>query len=316
MQNVNSNKVPLESTQELTQEMENKSVSIGALLVKARKAVALNQTDVAEQLNLPRRIIQALEADDYDNLPESTYIRGYLSNYARVVDIEAESLIKTYAEQHCHEPEVGVSRRSKQSYDSAIIWSTAAVMSILVGLVITWWIDSHHLPEQSIEVVNVESVVTQGSADDSLSSDEQTQEGTDSVDHVAVIVQEPSFSIADSGQITGNVAEDITADQQQAMEEESRNPTLVTSIEGAQMLTVTYTEKSWTEIKDADSNTLMQGLIEPGVVRNLSGKPPFEIFLGNSPGVVIEVNGLYFDHSQYSRNNRTARFQVSSGSLN
>ena len=70
------------------------------MLVNARNAVALNQTDVAEQLNLPRHIIQALEADDFDNLPESTYIRGYLNNYARVVDLDAESLIKTYTEQY------------------------------------------------------------------------------------------------------------------------------------------------------------------------------------------------------------------------
>jgi len=100
------------------------------------------------------------------------------------------------------------------------------------------------------------------------------------------------------------------------MVEESLNPNLVSMIPGASVLTVTYVEKSWTEIRDADQNSLMQGLIEPGVVRNLSGKEPFYIFLGNSPGVVIEVNGQYFDHSQYSRSNRTARFEVSTGSLN
>ena len=82
------------------------------------------------------------------------------------------------------------------------------------------------------------------------------------------------------------------------------------------VLTVTFVEKSWTEIRDADSNTLMQGLIEPGVVKNLNGKPPFHIFLGNSPGVVIEVNGQYFDQSEFNRSNRTARFQVSGSSFN
>ena len=320
MQNVNNNKVTQESPQgspkEVTQELKNKSVSIGALLVNARNAVALNQTDVAEQLNLPRRIIQALEADDYDNLPESTYIRGYLNNYARVVDIDAEGLIRAYTEQHGHQPEVEVNRRSKRSYDPAIIWSTAAVMSILVGLVITWWFDSHQVAEQSVELVQIESTTTQASTENSSSSNVQTESGSDSVDD-AELMHSPSLATSNSGQSTSNVvAEDITADQQQAMEEESRNPTLVTSIAGGQVLTVTYMEESWTEIRDADSNTLMQGLIEPGVVRNLSGKPPFEIFLGNAPGVVIEVNGLYFDHSQYSRSNRTARFQVSSGSLN
>ena len=131
-----------------------------------------------------------------------------------------------------------------------------------------------------------------------------------------VVADSPSSGLDDEEQMTSNPDEIITSDQQQAMEDELRNPNLVSLNDGAQMLTVTYVEKSWTEIRDADANTLMQGLIEPGVVRNLSGKPPFEVFLGNSPGVVIEVNGHYFDHSQYNRSNRTARFQVSGSSLN
>lgn len=322
MQNENNNNV----TQTSPQKGNAKSASIGALLVNARKAVALNQTDVAEQLNLPKRIIQALEIDDYGSLPESTYIRGYLSNYARVVGIDAQGLIKTYTEQHDHQPEAEVFKSSKQSYDPAIVWSTAAVMSILVGLVITWWFDSNKISEQAVDLVQTEAAVqqakiNQANADQSsvnnvLSAEGQIENPAVSVNSDAEAIQEPALITTDSGQDIDISTQEITEDQQLAMEEESRNPTLVSSIAGGQVLTVTYTQESWTEIRDADSNTLMQGLIEPGVVRNLSGKPPFEIFLGNAPGVVIEVNGLYFDHSQYSRSNRTARFQVSSSSLN
>ncbi len=312
MQKVNNNSE--------TQGSSKKSVSIGALLINARNAAALSQADIAEQINLPKRIIQALETDDFDNLPESTYIRGYLRNYARVVGINDEGLVKLYADQHYNEPVVEPSRRSKQSYDPAILWSTAAVLSILVGLVITWWFDSNQVAEQDVELVMNEAVEVknmdmQQSSDDKNStinvSNESTIQATDES-------SETSSSNGPTGQNeqSARSEEVVTAGQQQAMEVASRNPTLVTSVDGAQVLTVTYIEKSWTEIRDADSKTLMQGLIEPGVVRDLSGKPPFEIFLGNAPGVVIEVNGLYFDHSQYSRSNHTARFQVSSGSLN
>ena len=313
MQEVNNNNA--------AKEPAKKSVSIGALLTNARNVAALSQADIAEQINLPKRIIQALETDDFDNLPESTYIRGYLRNYARLVGINDEGLVKLYADQHYSEPAVVPSRRSKQSYDPAILWSTAAVLSILVGLVITWWVDSNQVVEQGAEFVVNEVVVDSKNVDMPQAANDKNSTTDDSNENITQTTQnssattlsdEPSNEIEQSA----NNVEVITAHQQQAMEEESRNPTLVTSVDGAQVLTVTYVEKSWTEIRDADSNTLMQGLIEPGVVRNLSGKPPFEIFLGNAPGVVIEVNGLYFDHSQYSRSNRTARFQVSSGTLN
>lgn len=313
MQEVNNNNE--------TQESFKKSVSIGALLVNARNAAALSQADIAEQINLPKRIIQALETDDFNNLPESTYIRGYLRNYARVVGINDEGLVKLYADQHYSEPVVEPSRRSKQSYDPAILWSTAAVLSILVGLVITWWFDSNQVAEQDIELVMNEVVVDGKNTAMPQASNDETSVINVSNESTIQVTQEllkisSSDEPLDENEQSASGEEVVTADQQQAMEDASRNPTLVTSVDGEQVLTVTYIEKSWTEIRDADSNTLMQGLIEPGVVRNLSGKPPFEIFLGNAPGVVIEVNGLYFDHSQYNRSNHTARFQVSSGSLN
>lgn len=315
MQKVNNNNT--------AQELPNKDISIGALLIDARKAAALSQSVIAEQLNLPKQTIKALEADEYDDLPEPTYVRGYLKNYARVVDINDVDLIKLYTDQYYSEPVVEeVNRKTKQSYDPAILWSTAAVLSILVGLVITWWFESNQISEQGIELVD-NAVVNNEIAnsflpDTSLTDNDQEFIANGKNKNIAQVTQESPVNshLGEDEQSTSNATEFITVDQHQAMEKASRNPNLVSSLGSTQVLTVTYVEKSWTEIRDADSNTLMQGLIEPGVVRNLSGKPPFEIFLGNAPGVVIEVNGLYFDHSQFNRSNRTARFQVSSGSLN
>lgn len=312
MQEENNNSKTLESSK--------KSVSIGALLANARTAASLNQTDVAEQINLSKKIIQALETDDYASLPETTYIRGYLRNYARVVDINGDGLVKLYTDQHYREPVIEANKKSTQSYDPAILWSTAAVLTILIGLVISWWFDANQLSFPAEQLAKTESVAGELLSGPKVSNEEQVGSSNSNDDVVSITEDTSITSTTTQSSSDGpeNIikVEVISADQQQAMEEASHNPTLVTSLDGVQVLTVTYTEESWTEIRDADANTLMQGLVEPGVVRNLSGKPPFEIFLGNSPGVIIEVNGLYFDHSQYSRNNRTARFQVSSGSLN
>lgn len=312
MQEENNNNKALESSK--------KSVSIGALLINARMAASLNQADIAEQINLPKHIIQSLESDDYTSLPETTYIRGYLRNYARVVGINGDGLVKLYVDQHYREPVIEASRKSKQSYDPAILWSTAAVFTILVGLVISWWFDTAQISNSIEQLATNESVVSEILVDVKTSTQQQNESSVTG-EYIApesdkVIASSAVNELSQDDPENTKNEEVISVNQQQAMEEASRNPTLVSSLDGVQVLTVTYTEKSWTEIRDADENTLMQGLIEPGVVRNLSGKPPFEIFLGNSPGVVIEVNGLYFDHSQYSRNNRTARFQVSSGLLN
>ena len=288
------------------------SVSIGALLVQARNQVALSPADIADQINLPRSTILALENDDFEQLPESTYIRGYLRNYARAVGIDAENLVKVYNEQHHVESEIETRVSTKHSYDATILWSTAAVITVLVGLLINWWIDERSASEQNVEVVETKDISPDSNQLSEVNEAPEIIE--DMAEQNVQQVSNQSTPQEEAQDLTTN--EVVSSDVEEAMEAESQNPNLLTLNDGADVLTVTYVEKSWTEIRDADLNPLMQGLIEPGVVRNLSGKAPFHVFLGNSPGVVIEVNGKYFDQSQYNRSNRTARFQISDGSFN
>ena len=298
---------------------EKQAVSIGALLVDARNHVALSQADVADQINLPLSTIIALENDAFDQLPESTYIRGYLRNYARAVGIDAENLVSVYNQQHHVESEIIARKSSKHSYDSAILWSTAIVLTILVGLLVNWWMDVRQPPEESVEIVK-ENSTTVNSNDVSqvaaLNTDTPEDGFVNQSEQEVEQISDLSIQQEQDQSLSSATDEEFNTGVDQAMAEESDNPNLVTLNDGSDVLTVTYVEKSWTEIRDADLNPLMQGLIEPGVVRNLSGKAPFHVFLGNSPGVVIEVNGQYFDQSQFNRSNRTARFQVSSGSFN
>jgi len=73
------------------------SASPGQLLREAREAKKLGVAEVAEKLNLLKSVVQALEADSYDKLRGDTFTRGYLKNYARLVDVEESELIHAYA---------------------------------------------------------------------------------------------------------------------------------------------------------------------------------------------------------------------------
>ena len=282
--------------------------SIGAILINARNHAELTQADIAELIRLPVRTIHALEVDDYEGLPtESTYIRGYLYNYARVVGIDAKGLLKVYDDQFRTEPEVipVVRARLRHSYDVTILWSTAVVFTILAGLLVNWWADAKQAPEQNVELASSSVVVSPGIENQEPAQDLEAHYNAGPIQEEE---EEQENEPAEKKMLNAEI--------QQVMQEESLNPNLVVLNDGPDVLTVTYAEESWTEIEDADRNPLMQGLIEPGAVRSLSGSAPFYVFLGNAPGVVIEINGQYFDHSQFNKSNRTARFQVSSGSLN
>jgi cytoskeleton protein RodZ len=65
----------------------------GATLKLAREAQGLTAAEVAAKLKLGARQIEALEAEDLAQLPGDMFTRGFVRNYARLMDIDADSLI-------------------------------------------------------------------------------------------------------------------------------------------------------------------------------------------------------------------------------
>ena len=49
--------------------------------------------EVADHLRLGADVIEDLETDDYSRLPGSTFVKGYLRSYARLLDLDGEELV-------------------------------------------------------------------------------------------------------------------------------------------------------------------------------------------------------------------------------
>ena len=67
--------------------------SVGEQLSAARKARMLEVADVAQALKLGQRQVESLENGDWQGLPGQTFIRGFVRNYARLVQIDSAPLM-------------------------------------------------------------------------------------------------------------------------------------------------------------------------------------------------------------------------------
>ena len=67
--------------------------SAGKVLAEARERLGLSVAEVARQLRLSPRQIEALEADDHASLPGKTFLRGFLRNYAKLLQLDPEPLL-------------------------------------------------------------------------------------------------------------------------------------------------------------------------------------------------------------------------------
>ncbi len=70
----------------------------GADLKSAREGMDVSTREVADALNLPVHVIEALEADDYERLPPTVFTRGYLRSYARLLELSPDGLLARYPE--------------------------------------------------------------------------------------------------------------------------------------------------------------------------------------------------------------------------
>lgn len=83
-------------------------LSIGARLAAAREACELDKRVVANELHLDLGTIDAIENDDAAALPAAIFVKGYLRNYARLVGLPEEEIVRDYTEQTGEPPPLTV----------------------------------------------------------------------------------------------------------------------------------------------------------------------------------------------------------------
>ena len=132
-------------------------VDAGAKLQKSRLEQEWSIEDIAANLNLSSEIIEALEAGDYSFLPEWTFVRGYLSAYARLLGVAEDTIIANMEDSHSTPGDLGSvvpvmdgsvlkSRRKRIPSDAKMRDRAYRRRSVLIGVCIViavfiaWWI--------------------------------------------------------------------------------------------------------------------------------------------------------------------------------
>ncbi len=117
-------------------------VGPGERLREAREAARLSVGEVASRLRLEPRVVESLESDDYDALHGATFVRGYLSGYARLLDLPDRPILEAYERRAIGPPalvsELGAKSEVHVS-DFPVRMVTYVIAGLLVVLVVLWW---------------------------------------------------------------------------------------------------------------------------------------------------------------------------------
>lgn len=316
---------------ETNEPREYPAIDIGKQLRKAREAAGMSVDDVAGDLRIHTRYVEALEANNFDMLNGPTYVKGYIRNYARLLEIDSVPLVEAYQEMAGEEPLVSAPPLQFR-HDGSAHRKGLLTGSILVGLALLvlsgiWLFKSGYLDRYQVETEATEAsgdVVAEQDSADSPPTPESAKQAASSPGELTIREQVAALNPQAASTADVPAGEPQQADSEPQKESASTpEPSSKDSIilgeddfitapggEGTDELIVTFTGESWVEIKDATSYQLMHGLYKAGDIKVLLGTAPFQVFLGNAKAVQIDFNGEAVDIAARTRRNNTARFAL------
>lgn len=276
--------------------------SVGEQLRLAREARGLELADIAQTLKLGPRQVESLEAGDWKGLPGNTFIRGFVRNYARLIQIDPAPLM-AQLDEVLEKPvsSLGVSEMtpatmphsgsvgSRHSKLVVLIGAGSVVLAALVYFLIPGDLSSLRESTQSLL--------------DSLSRGN----GEVSVSAPAATVAEPVFPPGATPQQVMNpqVLEPIEAQAQQALPSApsvvpDQGEPAATPVVAPQMRFL-FEKDSWLEVRDRDNKVVFSQRLTAGTEQALSGQGPFSVTIGYAPGVRVYWHGEAVDLVPHTR---------------
>lgn len=152
---------------EVESQSDSQTDGPGVLLRKARESIGVSVADVAETLNLPIKIVETIESEDYTQLPAPAFTRGYVRSYARLMELDADDLVRRYDDLvGVEEEQALVVLKTESSMMEAAqrhpgrVFGGSVAAALIAVVVVLWWVwPSEEAPgaDEPVGVAAVES---------------------------------------------------------------------------------------------------------------------------------------------------------------
>jgi cytoskeleton protein RodZ len=253
----------------------------GAILRAAREARGMSVADVAHSLKFSIRQIEALETDDFANLPAPTFVRGFVRGYAKLLRLEPEPLlamIESTAPSNL--PDVRPPQNMGEAAQPTMIHRKSS-RPVLLGAGILFacatvlgiW---HFLGLPAPPLF-------------SLGKSEMSRQATPAAD---AQIRPPTVT-----PLSGSNGEAVAPGMSSALPVDARQ------------LVFVFHEKSWLEVKDASNQAIVTGVFDAGERQVATGKAPFRLWIGKASGVRVFEGDIEIDLKPHARD-EVARLTV------
>ena len=321
---------------------QHEALSTGVRLRNAREQLGLSQQAVAERLCLKVSTVRDIEEDKAPADLASTFLRGYIRSYAKLVHIPENELLPMMEKQApvraakvapMQTFSLGKRRKKRDGWLMSFTW---LVLFVVVGLTGAWWWQNHKAQQEEITTMADQSSaeLNQAGTDNAQSVPLNTDGAATSSEPQTAAPDATATNAAQAPAATANTAAPQAQDQNAVVAPSQANvdtaanapaaaqpadntaASLPTSPAGTataadpNALVMNFSADCWLEVTDATGKKLFSGLQRKDGTLNLTGQAPYKLKIGAPAAVQIQYQGKPVDLSRFIRTNQVARLTV------
>ncbi|MGE5470789.1 MAG: helix-turn-helix domain-containing protein [Bacteroidota bacterium] len=276
--------------------------AVGSQLRTAREALGMPLQDVASTLKLGVRQVEALENGDWQVLPGATFVRGFVRNYARLLQLDPAPLmaqldstlerpVMSLGETDGPQARMpqggsGVSRR-----DRFVVLAGGAVVALAVLIYFLLPNDLSALRSSAQGLL------------DSFSRKEAPASAETAPEPIFPPGTTPQQVMNPQAEVPPAAAAPAEAVTPAAPAPAPANPAAEKSqqVSGAPIMRFVFDKESWVEVRDRDNKVIFSQRTAAGGEQSVaSGQGPFSLVVGYAPGVKLFWHGQAIDLAPYT----------------
>ncbi len=254
----------------------------GRALAEARTRRHQTIAEIAQQLKLSSTQIEALEAEDYAHLPGPVFVRGFIRNYARLMDLDGEALVAGLtmpqdplaagaAIPHSHNIPFPDGRGPR--------WPIYAVLIAVLAAVVVLFEYVYSSPSAEVPA-------------------EVTPKAETPAPSEALPVQ---VMVPIPGDVSAAVKTEPVVEPVQPVPAPAPVAAPPAKRAGSVEMRMVFDRQSWVEVRDREDRIVFSQLNPAGAVQIVQGLPPLNVVIGNASGVRVTYKGRTVDLAPHTK---------------
>lgn len=316
----------------------------GTRLRQAREALGLTEQVVAERLCLKVCIIRDIEEDKMQESLASTFQRGYIRSYAKLVHIPEDELLPSPKQDIPIEIMRSPSMQNfslgkkRQKRDGWLMGFTWLIILVVLGLTGAWWWQNYQIHQEEIAKMANQSPTSLLQGEEPALPQRESDNLTDkqknakrwSADNAneevftspqsalnsAVILTNTDNSTASSQDMIPSTPKALDSGPtdnaliQASVSNTNADAALDDALPPTNDLTMNFSANCWLQIIDGSGKKLFSGMQKKNATLNVVGKSPYKLIIGVPSAVTVVYQGKPVDLTRFIKTDRVARFTL------